>query len=216
MGAGAVSAMVGCEYPGHHSSIHALMYHVFQRTWAIRSSSSRPACRRTRRRSLSARRDTTGMDWMRCPPSYVKRVPKACFVAGTPRSCGEVSEVQYVLFASPSGARLTLENQVQLPSYIWTKAQLVRYGFDPDSTWTFLASSSIAGVILVSSGCNAASPFRLFPGFVVSGDAACRHGASFAWLRGSFVDAGSIDFDEDVQPAYCQGPGRSHSRHTVQ
>ena len=102
------------------------------------------------------------MDWMRCPPSYVKRVPKACFVAGTPRSCGEVSEVQYVLFASPSGARLTLENQVQLPSYIWSKTQLVRYGFDPDSTWTFLASSSIAGVILVSRRRNAGIQSRAY------------------------------------------------------
>ncbi|PIL26433.1 transporter [Ganoderma sinense ZZ0214-1] len=37
---------------------------------------------------------------------------------------------------------------VQLPSYIWSKTQLVRYGFDPDGMWTFLASSSIAGVIL--------------------------------------------------------------------
>ena len=162
MGAGAVSAMVGCEYPGHHSSIHALMYHVFQRTWAIRSSSSRPACKRTLRRSPLARSDTTGMDGMRCPPSYVKRVPRVCFGAGTPRSCGEVSGGRYVLFASPSSARLTLENQVQLPSYIWSKTQLVRYGFDPDSTWTFLASSSIAGVILVSRRRNAGIQSRAY------------------------------------------------------
>ena len=62
-----------------------------------------------------------------------------------------------------SKASLTLGGQVQLPSYIWSKTQLVRYGFDPDSTWTFLASSSIAGVILVSRNDNTISRPRLFP-----------------------------------------------------
>ncbi|KAI0739556.1 mitochondrial carrier [Daedaleopsis nitida] len=45
--------------------------------------------------------------------------------------------------------RGAIGGSVQLPSYIWSKNQLVRHGLgDPNSTWTFLMSSAIAGVIL--------------------------------------------------------------------
>ncbi|KAI0742335.1 mitochondrial carrier domain-containing protein [Daedaleopsis nitida] len=45
--------------------------------------------------------------------------------------------------------RGAIGGSVQLPSYIWSKNQLVRHGLgDPDSASTFLLSSSIAGVIL--------------------------------------------------------------------
>jgi hypothetical protein len=41
--------------------------------------------------------------------------------------------------------------QVQLPSYNWTKNQLVSRGIlAADSIWTFLASSSVSGVCVVS------------------------------------------------------------------
>ena len=41
--------------------------------------------------------------------------------------------------------------QVQLPTYNWTKNQLVSRGILPaDSIWTYLASSSVSGVCVVS------------------------------------------------------------------
>jgi hypothetical protein len=41
--------------------------------------------------------------------------------------------------------------QVQLPTYNWTKSQLVSRGFLPaNSIWTYLASSSVSGVCVVS------------------------------------------------------------------
>ncbi|KAI0351189.1 oxaloacetate carrier [Trametes cingulata] len=45
--------------------------------------------------------------------------------------------------------RLLRHTQVQIPSYVWTKNQLVSRGIArPDSLWTYLASSSVSGVIL--------------------------------------------------------------------
>jgi solute carrier family 25 protein 34/35 len=41
-------------------------------------------------------------------------------------------------------------SQVQLPSYNFTKDQLVKNGFLPaNSIWTYLASSSVSGVCVV-------------------------------------------------------------------
>ena len=41
--------------------------------------------------------------------------------------------------------------QVQLPSYNWTKNQLVSHGvLKADSVWTYLASSSVSGACVVS------------------------------------------------------------------
>jgi solute carrier family 25 protein 34/35 len=41
--------------------------------------------------------------------------------------------------------------KVQLPTYHWTKSQLVSKNILPaDSIWTFLASSSVSGVCVVS------------------------------------------------------------------
>jgi hypothetical protein len=49
-----------------------------------------------------------------------------------------------------------LSVQVQLPTYNWTKNQLVSRGILPaDSIWTYLASSSVSGVCVV---CN---PFAI-------------------------------------------------------
>ncbi|TFK77420.1 mitochondrial carrier [Pluteus cervinus] len=43
--------------------------------------------------------------------------------------------------------RTSMGSSVQLPSYNFTKSQLVKYDILPaDSTWTFLASSSISGI----------------------------------------------------------------------
>jgi len=42
--------------------------------------------------------------------------------------------------------RTSMGSSVQLPSYNWTKTQIVKRGLLPaDSTWTFLASSSVSG-----------------------------------------------------------------------
>jgi len=42
--------------------------------------------------------------------------------------------------------------KVQLPTYNWTKSQLVSRNILPaDSIWTYLASSSVSGVCVVSS-----------------------------------------------------------------
>jgi len=43
--------------------------------------------------------------------------------------------------------RTAMGSSVQLPSYNWTKSHLVRNGIsDPNSIWTFLASSSVSGI----------------------------------------------------------------------
>lgn len=45
--------------------------------------------------------------------------------------------------------------QVQLPSYNFTKSQLAKHQILPaDSTWTFLASSSVSGLCVVSAALN--------------------------------------------------------------
>jgi solute carrier family 25 protein 34/35 len=47
--------------------------------------------------------------------------------------------------------RTSMGSSVQLPSYIWTKNQLVQNGIGrADSIWTFLASSSVSGACVVS------------------------------------------------------------------
>lgn len=59
--------------------------------------------------------------------------------------------------------------QVQLPTYNWTKNQLVSRGILPaDSTWTFLASSSVSGVCVVS---GALALLTLLTSKIVSYDA---------------------------------------------
>lgn len=46
--------------------------------------------------------------------------------------------------------RTAMGSSVQLPTYNWTKNQLVRQGILPgDSVWTFLASSSVSGICVV-------------------------------------------------------------------
>jgi solute carrier family 25, member 34/35 len=46
--------------------------------------------------------------------------------------------------------RTAMGSSVQLPTYNWTKNQLVKRGILPgDSVWTFLASSSVSGVCVV-------------------------------------------------------------------
>ena len=46
--------------------------------------------------------------------------------------------------------RFDLFQQVQLPSYNFTKTQLVKHDILPaNSTWTFLASSSVSGACVV-------------------------------------------------------------------
>lgn len=46
--------------------------------------------------------------------------------------------------------RTSMGSSVQLPSYNWTKNQLATRGILPaDSTWTFLASSSVSGACVV-------------------------------------------------------------------
>ncbi|KDQ15627.1 hypothetical protein BOTBODRAFT_31517 [Botryobasidium botryosum FD-172 SS1] len=46
--------------------------------------------------------------------------------------------------------RTAMGSSVQLPSYIFTKTKLVEYGImKPDSTWTFLASSSVSGACVL-------------------------------------------------------------------
>ena len=48
--------------------------------------------------------------------------------------------------------RTAAGSSVQLPSYNWTKNQIVTRGWLPaDSTWTFLASSTVSGACVVSS-----------------------------------------------------------------
>ena len=48
--------------------------------------------------------------------------------------------------------RTSMGSSVQLPSYNWTKTQIVSRGFLPaDSTLTFLASSTISGFCVVRS-----------------------------------------------------------------
>lgn len=45
--------------------------------------------------------------------------------------------------------RTSMGSAVQLPSYIFTKTQLVKRGILPEnSPWTFLASSSVSGIIV--------------------------------------------------------------------
>jgi len=47
--------------------------------------------------------------------------------------------------------RTAAGSSVQLPSYLWTKNQIVTRGWLPaDSTWTFLASSTVSGACVVS------------------------------------------------------------------
>lgn len=47
--------------------------------------------------------------------------------------------------------RTSMGSSVQLPSYNWTKNQLVSREILPaDSTWTFLASSTVSGACVVS------------------------------------------------------------------
>jgi solute carrier family 25, member 34/35 len=47
--------------------------------------------------------------------------------------------------------RTAAGSSVQLPSYNWTKTQIVKRGWLPaDSTWTFLASSTVSGACVVS------------------------------------------------------------------
>lgn len=53
--------------------------------------------------------------------------------------------------------RTSMGSSVQLPSYNWTKTQIVSRGLLPaDSTLTFLASSTISGICVV---CSDISPF---------------------------------------------------------
>ncbi|KAG2755364.1 hypothetical protein P692DRAFT_20890574, partial [Suillus brevipes Sb2] len=48
--------------------------------------------------------------------------------------------------------RTAMGSSVQLPTYNWTKNQLVGNAILPgDSVWTFLASSSVSGVCVVCS-----------------------------------------------------------------
>lgn len=52
--------------------------------------------------------------------------------------------------ASSIVGRFDLFQQVQLPSYNFTKTQLVKHDILPaNSTWTFLASSSVSGACVV-------------------------------------------------------------------
>jgi solute carrier family 25 protein 34/35 len=46
--------------------------------------------------------------------------------------------------------RTAMGSSVQLPSYNWTKSNLVNYGILPaDSHWTWLASSTVSGACVV-------------------------------------------------------------------
>lgn len=74
---------------------------------------------------------------------------------------------------------LTWFLKVQLPSYNFTKQQIVSRGILPaDSTWTFLLSSSVSGACVVRTSTavlyytNAHLP-------IVHGDATCRYSAFF-------------------------------------
>lgn len=56
--------------------------------------------------------------------------------------------------------RTAMGSSVQLPSYNWTKTNLVNYGiFPPDSHWTWLASSTVSGACVVRYF------FHRFPGY---------------------------------------------------
>lgn len=47
--------------------------------------------------------------------------------------------------------RTAIGSSVQLPSYNWTKSNLVNYGILPaDSHWTWLASSTVSGACVAS------------------------------------------------------------------
>lgn len=61
------------------------------------------------------------------------------------RTCmgSSVSFSQSVLVGSKNTVK------VQLPSYNWTKKTLVKQGMHADSTWTFLASSTVSGACVV-------------------------------------------------------------------
>lgn len=48
--------------------------------------------------------------------------------------------------------RTGMGSSVQLPSYYFTKNALVEKGFSPTSAWTYLMSSSVSGICVVS-GC---------------------------------------------------------------
>jgi solute carrier family 25 protein 34/35 len=56
--------------------------------------------------------------------------------------------------------RTAMGSSVQVPSYMWTKNEIVQRGLGrPDSIWTYLASSAVSGVTLVraalaSTGCE--------------------------------------------------------------
>jgi len=66
--------------------------------------------------------------------------------------------------------------QVQLPSYNWTKNQLVSRGILPsDSIWTYLASGSVSGVCVVS---GAFAFLMLLTSKIVRYDATSRYGQS--------------------------------------
>lgn len=57
--------------------------------------------------------------------------------------------------------RTAAGSSVQLPSYNWTKSQIVNRGWLPaDSTWTFLASSTVSGACVV----------RIFPPISITSD----------------------------------------------
>ncbi|TCD68317.1 Mitochondrial oxaloacetate carrier protein [Steccherinum ochraceum] len=46
--------------------------------------------------------------------------------------------------------RTSMGSSVQLPTYMWTKNQLVSHGISrPDSIWTYLASSSVSGICVL-------------------------------------------------------------------
>ncbi|KAI0072219.1 mitochondrial carrier [Panus rudis PR-1116 ss-1] len=46
--------------------------------------------------------------------------------------------------------RTAMGSSVQLPTYNWTKKQLVKHGISsPDSIWTYLASSSVSGICVL-------------------------------------------------------------------
>ncbi len=50
-----------------------------------------------------------------------------------------------------SRLRSDLVRQAQVPTYVWAKRQFIERGILPaDSFWTFLASSSVSGLVAVS------------------------------------------------------------------
>lgn len=89
--------------------------------------------------------------------------------------------------------------QVQLPSYNWTKNQIVSNGWLPaNSIWTYLASSSVSGICVLI--------------MMQPADTVCSPNLSILPELTPF----DLDVDADVQPTHDPVTKRQNARHALQ